>query len=82
MLPPTSTRRPEASSIRPTRVVVVDFPFVPVMATIGPRSQRAASSSSPITRTPADFARAISGRSIGTPGLSTIRLAVSKDLTL
>ena len=58
MLPPTSTRRPAASSMRPTSVVVVDFPLVPVMATIGPRSQREASSSSPITGTPAAFARA------------------------
>ena len=82
MLPPTSTRRPAASSIRPTSVVVVDFPFVPVIATIGPRSQRDASSSSPITGTPAALARAISGRSIGTPGLSTIKSAVSNDSTL
>jgi hypothetical protein len=27
MLPPTKTRLPDASSIRPTRVVVVDFPW-------------------------------------------------------
>ena len=36
MLPPTSTRRPEASSIRPTSVVVVDLPLVPVMAMTRP----------------------------------------------
>ena len=53
MLPPTSTRLPDASSMRPTSVVVVDLPLVPVIATIGPRSQRDASSSSPITGTPA-----------------------------
>ncbi len=73
MLPPTITRLPDASSIRPTRVVVVDFPFVPVMATIGPRSQRDASSSSPMTATPAARAIATSRRFSGTPGLITIR---------
>ena len=52
MLPPTSTRCPPASSIRPVSVVVVDLPFVPVIATTRPRSQRDASSSSPITGTP------------------------------
>ena len=40
-------------SIRPVSVVVVDLPFVPVIATIRPRSQRDASSSSPMTGTPA-----------------------------
>ena len=49
MFPPTSTRWPPASSIRPVSVVVVDLPFVPVIATTLPRSQREASSSSPIT---------------------------------
>ena len=43
---------PPASSIRPVSVVVVDLPLVPVIATIRPRSQRDASSSSPITWTP------------------------------
>jgi len=79
MLPPTRTRRPAASSIRPTSVVVVDFPFVPVMATMGPRSHRVASSSSPMTGTPAALALSSSGRSIGTPGLSTIKLALSNE---
>ena len=36
MLPPTSTRLPAASSIRPTSVVVVDLPLVPVIATTRP----------------------------------------------
>ena len=40
MLPPTSTRWPPASSIRPVSVVVVDLPLVPVIATMRPRSQR------------------------------------------
>ena len=53
MFPPTSTRWPAASSMRPVSVVVVDFPFVPVIATILPRSHRDASSSSPMTGTPA-----------------------------
>ena len=61
MFPPTSTRCPPASSIRPASVVVVDFPLVPVMATMRPRSQREASSSSPITGTPAARAASIAG---------------------
>ena len=60
MFPPTSTRRPAACSIRPTSVVVVDLPFVPVIATTRPRSQREASSSSPITGTPRERAAATS----------------------
>ena len=52
MLPPTSTCRPAALSIRPISVVVVDFPFVPVMAMTRPCSQRDASSSSPMISTP------------------------------
>ena len=75
MFPPTSTRQPPSSSIRPTSVVVVDFPFVPVMATIRPRSQREASSSSPTIGTPASRAASIAGCRDGTPGLSTMRSA-------
>ena len=67
--------KPPASSIRPVSVVVVDFPFVPVMATMRPRSQRDASSSSPMTGTPARRAASTAGRSDGTPGLSTTRSA-------
>ena len=77
MLPPTSTWWPPASSIRPVSVVVVDFPFVPVIATMRPRSQREASSSSPMTGTPAARALAMAGCVGGTPGLSTIRSAPS-----
>ena len=36
MLPPTSAGNPEAVIISPVSVVVVVFPFDPVMATIGP----------------------------------------------
>src|ERR1044071_9254399 len=75
MLPPTSPFCPAASSIRPINVVVVDFPFVPVIAMRRPVIQRDANSSSPIVSTP--FARAASNAacSVGTPGLVTIRSA-------
>ena len=69
MLPPTSTRWPPASSIRPVSVVVVDLPFVPVIATIRPRSQRDASSSSPMTGTPAR------ARRLDRPAAATARRA-------
>ena len=60
MLPPTSTGCPDASIIRPTSVVVVDLPLEPVIAMIGPATNDAANSSSPMTRTPR--ARAASQR--------------------
>ena len=56
-----STSMPAASSIRPVSVVVVDLPFVPVIAMTRPRSQRDASSSSPITGTPRARAASIAG---------------------
>ena len=52
MFPPTVTANPAAWSIFPVNAVVVDFPFVPVMAITRPFSQRYASSTSPITGTP------------------------------
>ena len=52
MLPPTVTLKPAASSIRPVSAVVVDLPFVPVIAITRPCSQRDASSISPMTGTP------------------------------
>ena len=61
--------------MRPVNVVVVDFPFVPVIATMRPVSQRDASSISPMTGTPASRAAAICGWSSGTPGLSTSKSA-------
>src|SRR5262252_41088 len=75
MFPPTVTLNPDASRIRPVNSVVVDFPFVPVIATMRPRSHRDASSSSPMTGTPAFRAFATTGCSGGTPGLITIRSA-------
>src|SRR5688572_6550655 len=75
MFPPTSTLRPEAVSIRPTSVVVVDFPLVPVIAITRPRIQRQASSSSPMISTPPARAARKAGCSSGTPGLATIRSA-------
>ena len=47
-----SRRNPRASSIRPVSAVVVDFPFVPVIAITRPFSHRDASSTSPITGMP------------------------------
>ncbi len=75
MFPPTSTCIPAASNIRPINVVVVDLPLVPVTATMRPRSQRDASSSSPITGMSAARAAATSGCAGETPGLSTIKSA-------
>ena len=64
MLPPTVTLNPAASSIRPVSAVVVDLPFVPVIAITRPCSQRDASSISPMTGTPAR-ARGVHRRLIG-----------------
>src|SRR5687768_13570862 len=75
MLPPTSTCRPSASSIRPMTVVVVDFPFVPVTAITRPLSQRDASSISPIVSTRRAAASWKAGWRSDTPGLTTIRSA-------
>ena len=49
MLPPTSAGNPAAVIISPVSVVVVVLPFDPVIATIGPGRNCAASSISPIT---------------------------------
>ena len=59
--------------ISPARVVVVVLPFDPVMATIGPGRNCAASSISPITFSPSARACTSGGASTGTPGLTTIR---------
>ena len=75
MLPPTLTLNPAVSSMRPVNAVVVDLPLVPVMAMTRPRSQRYASSISPITGTPLRRAARTAGCSGGTPGLSTTRSA-------
>src|SRR5262245_8011637 len=77
MLPPTRTALPSACTIRPINVVVVDFPLVPVIAMIGPLTQRDASSSSPMTSTPRRRAGSKSGCSVTTPGLVTIKSAAS-----
>src|SRR5215831_6333178 len=73
MLPPTSAANPAAVMISPTSVVVVVLPFDPVMATIGPVRNRAASSISPMTVSPRVRACTSGGASTGTPGLTTIR---------
>src|SRR5678815_4135408 len=77
MFPPTSTPRPDSLNIRPSNVVVVDFPFVPVIATIGPFTHREASSSSPMISAPCCRAASNTGCSVGTPGLTTTRSAFS-----
>ena len=59
--------------ISPVRVVVVVLPFDPVMATIGPGRNCAASSISPMTVSPKRRACTSGGASTGTPGLTTIR---------
>ena len=61
MLPPTSTVNPDFSSICPVSVVVVDLPFVPVIAMTRPFNHRDASSSSPMTGTPAARAASNTG---------------------
>src|SRR5262249_36901054 len=71
MFPPTVTLKPAVSRIRPVSAVVVDLPFVPVMAITRPCSQRDASSISAITGMPLARAASITGCSVGTPGLTT-----------
>ncbi len=82
MLPPTVTLKPAISSIRPVSAVVVDFPFVPVIAITRPSSHLEASSTSPITATPRARAAAMTGCSDGTPGLNTTRSALVKVSSL
>ena len=52
-LPPVQRAQPAASHIGPISVVVVDLPFVPVIAMMRPFRNRHANSSSPMTGTPA-----------------------------
>src|SRR5262245_49561141 len=82
MFPPTSTSRPASVNIRPNSVVVVDFPFVPVIATIGPFTQRDASSSSPMISVPCRRAASNTGCSVCTPGLTTTKSACSNVATV
>src|SRR6266849_6508302 len=72
-LPPVKVRRPARSSARPTRLVVVLLPLVPVMATSGHGSSPKASSISLSTAMPRRTAAASTGASRGTPGLGTTR---------
>ena len=80
MLPPSATSRPALLAMWAISAVVVDLPLVPVIATKGDSSARARlsrtnSSMSPITSTPAAFARSTVqwglGWVSGTPGAST-----------
>jgi len=63
--------RPERSVILATRVVTVDLPLEPVMATTGAVFSRANSSMSPSTSAPRARASAMSGVCTDTPGLTT-----------
>ena len=77
MLPPTRTVSPHAASRWPINAVVVDFPFVPVTATIGALHKRYATSISPKTGTlPACTARTAFDVN-GTPGKSTALVRVA-----
>ena len=71
IFPATKARRPALRSISPVSETVVVFPFVPVTATCVPRTNRAASSSSPSTGTCRACARRTTGASMGTAGLTT-----------
>ena len=75
-LPPQNVGRPDGSQSLPVSAVVVDLPFVPVIAiSVAPGSRkRYASSISAMTSTPAARAAVISG-SVGTPGDITTRSA-------
>ena len=52
MLPPTCAGMPDSRRMCPTSAVVVVLPLVPVMPMVRPSRNGAASSTSPITRTP------------------------------
>src|SRR5262245_52240253 len=77
-LPPVKTRRPPAASARPTSVVVVLLPFVPVMPITGQSSSRNASSTSAHTGSPRRTASRRRGAPRGTPGLGTTRSTSSR----
>src|ERR1700688_1713751 len=70
-LPPTCTVLPAAANSAPISAVVVDFPFVPVTATIGALQIRYATSTSLKTGTPAAWTRRTTGAVSGMPGEST-----------
>ena len=74
MLPTAQTLRklPHLRSSA-VKIVVVDLPFVPVIATIGAAQRLAATSSSPVIGIPAERASCKIGMSNGTPGERTIK---------
>ncbi len=71
MLPATCTSSQCRFIISPTSVVVVVFPFVPVMAMTFPFANRKASSTSPQISTPRLRSVSATGASTGIPGLNT-----------
>ena len=73
ILPTTRVVLPEASKISPARVVVVVFPFVPVIATKAAGESLQATSRSVTASTPSLSASRSTGIVGGTPGLTTIR---------
>ena len=74
IFPPTNVFKPlPFERISPIKVVVVVFPFDPVIATMSPWRNFDASSISPITGWPNALAWMMGSASMGTPGLMTIR---------
>ena len=71
ILPTTYVCSLYAFMISPRSVVVVVFPFVPVIASTSPFPNAYASSTSPITATFLSRIAFTTGRSVGTPGLNT-----------
>ena len=67
-LPPAIARRPAAFAIKPTSVVTVLLPFVPVIAAVGACASRANSSMSPMMGMPRTAALIKNGSRSETPG--------------
>ena len=81
MLPATAAGGPPAWASAwqrwASRLVVVVFPFEPVIATMGPFANHDAASISETTGTPVSRKCCTSGASVGTPGETTARSACS-----
>ena len=72
-LPASTGSNPARAVVVAIRPQTVDFPFVPVIATIGADERRQPSSSSSITASPSFAARCRTGTSNGIPGLFTMQ---------
>ncbi len=75
------TFRPARSAIRPTRVVTVLFPFVPVIPTTGASTARANISMSPTISSPRARASKKKGSASEIPGEATTYAAFSSKRT-